>query len=277
MRKFLGVLGWLVVAIAGAIHELPLQAEAQDKMWTKTYGGTNDDYGWSVQECVGGGFIIAGFTYSFGAGECDVYLIRTGANGDTMWTKTYGGTDYDYGRSVQECAGGGFIIAGWTYSFGAGYYDVYLIRTNANGDALWIKTYGGTRDDGGWSVQECASGGFIIAGWTCSFGAGGADVYLIRISDAGVEEQKELRVESLELRVYPNPCFGDAVIKYGLLEKGGGSLKLYDLGGKLVKNVGVSAGSCEIAVNLDDLANGIYFVKLEADNYKATKKLTILK
>ena len=250
-------------------------------LWTKTYGGTDSDRGNSVQECAGGGFIIAGYTKSFGAGSEDVYLIRTDADGAPLWTKTYGGTDSDRGESVQECAGGGFIIAGETESFGAGQRDVYLIRTDADGDTLWTKTYGGTGSDRGESVQECAGGGFIIAGKTESFGAGQSDVYLIRISEAGVEEQKELRVESLELRVFPNPSFGNAVIKYGLQEKANVSLGLYDITGRLVKTLySGTQEKGEHKVNVGayhDTPTGIYFVKMETSEFKATKKLTILR
>ncbi len=230
-----------------------------DTLWTKTYGGTDRDYGRSVQECASGGFIIAGRTESFGAGY-DVYLIRTNADGAPLWTKTYGGTHYDYGNSVQECAGGGFIIAGRTESFGAGDWDVYLIRTDADGVPLWTKTYGGSDYDCGYSIQECASGGFIIAGATSSFGAGDFDVWLIRISDAGVEEQKELRVESLELRVYPNPFIAETVVRGRLSCSDQHELPtritIYDLSGRLVNKVeGNTIGK--------NLKAGIYWLKTE--------------
>ncbi len=163
-----------------------LFAQAPNTLWTRTYGGTNWDEGFSVQECAEGGFIIAGETEeSFGNGKSDVYLVRTDAQGDTIWTRTYGGALSDVSRSVQECTGGGLIIAGKTNSFGAGYDDVYLIKTDAQGDTIWTKTYGGTLSDDGRSVQECAEGGFIIAGMTSSFGAGWGDVYLIRTDAEG--------------------------------------------------------------------------------------------
>ena len=151
----------------------------------KTYGGTLADQGASVQQTTDGGYIIAGNTKSSGAGNQDVYLIKTDAIGDTLWSKTYGGALNDLGRSVQQTVGGGYIIAGTTSSFGAGNQDVYLIKTDANGDTLWSKTYGGTAGDEGNSVKQTTDGGYIIAGYTGSFGAGALDVYLIKTDSSG--------------------------------------------------------------------------------------------
>lgn len=156
-----------------------------DTLWTRSYGGASYDCGYSVRQTTDGGYIIAGLTESFGAGDYDVYLIKTDENGDTMWTRTYGGTSEDYGRSVQPTVDGGYVVAGRTESFGAGNGDVYLIRTNANGDTLWIRTMGGTNPDEGYSVQQTADSGFIIVGYTESFGAGGCDVYLIKTNANG--------------------------------------------------------------------------------------------
>jgi hypothetical protein len=114
--------------------------------WTRTYGWTLDDYGQSVQQTSDGGYIVAGYTYSFGAGNRDVYLIKTNASGDTLWTKTYGGTLWDYENSVQQTSDGGYIIAGSTASFGAGNYDVYLIKTDANGN-VGVEEPGSSRQE----------------------------------------------------------------------------------------------------------------------------------
>jgi len=156
-----------------------------DTLWTRTYGGHSSDYGYSVQQTTDGGYILAGETMSFGAGGDDVWLVKTDANGDTLWTRTYGSTDNDYGKSVQQTTDGGYIVAGYTYFFGAPYWDFYLIKTDANGDTLWTRTYGGTEPDHAYSVQQTTDGGYILAGATQSFGAGWFDVYLVKTDANG--------------------------------------------------------------------------------------------
>ncbi|MBI4647009.1 MAG: hypothetical protein HY738_10575 [Bacteroidia bacterium] len=156
-----------------------------DTLWTKTFGGSNSDEGYSVQQTYDNGYIMVGSTYSFGTGSKDVYLIKTDTNGDTLWTKTFGGTNVDAGSAVQQTIDNGYIIAGYTYSFGAGSQDVYLIKTDTDGDTLWTKTFGGTNIDLGNSVQQTYDNGYIIVGNTFSFGAGNYDVYLIKTDTNG--------------------------------------------------------------------------------------------
>lgn len=138
--------------------------------WTRTYGGESSDCGCSIQQTSDGGYIIVGHTASFGAGSYDIYLVKTDANGDTVWTRTYGGADRDEGHDVDVTSDGGYIIAGATYSFGAGSRKVYLVRTDADGDTLWTKVYGRTDYDEANSVQQTFDGGYIIAG--LAYGAG---------------------------------------------------------------------------------------------------------
>ena len=154
-------------------------------LWSKTYGGSYIDAGTAVQQTSDGGFILAGYTDSFGDGLNDVYLIKTTSVGDTIWTKTFGYWEDDWGYSIRQTPDDGYIVAGGTTNIDNNYVDIYLIRTNVSGDTLWTKTYGGTDRDNASAVQLTSEGGYIVGGYTDSFGDGGHDGYLIKANSSG--------------------------------------------------------------------------------------------
>jgi hypothetical protein len=180
------VAGWTRSFGAGGFDAYLVKTDAAgDTQWTRTFGGTESDDCWSVQQTADSGYILAGLTASSGADSQDVYLIKTDASGDTLWTRMYGGPRNEYSSSVQQTREGGYIVTGTTASFGAGDYDVYLIKTDAHGDTMWTRTFGGAAADYGRSVRQTMDGGYIVAGLTESFGAGGRDVYLIKTDSTG--------------------------------------------------------------------------------------------
>jgi hypothetical protein len=144
--------------------------------WAKTYG---IGLATSVQQISDGGYIVASWTYGV------ILLIKTDADGNIQWAKTYGGTSYDVAFSVQQTSDGGYIVAGYTNSFSAGFEDIFLIKTDEDGNIQWAKTYGGTGNDIGRSVQQTSDGGYIVAGYTYSFGAGDWDIFLIKTDANG--------------------------------------------------------------------------------------------
>lgn len=141
-------------------------AEGQCQAWQVTIGGEDADAGYSVQQTSDGGYILLGYTESYGAGEKDFWLVKTDSNGNKQWDKTFGGSEYDEGHSIQLTRDGGYILLGWTMSYGAGEKDFWLIKTDARGKKQWDRTFGGKDDDAGFSVQQTSDGGYVLVGYS---------------------------------------------------------------------------------------------------------------
>ena len=172
---------------ANVFKSLSLSTDSPDQEWFKTYVGEADDYGYSVKQTMDGGFIIAGNTHSYGAGLYrDILLIRTDSHGNELWSKTYGGEFEERGKFVQQTLDGGFVVVGFTCSFGAGQSDLAILKVDAYGNKEWLKTFGGLNAEEGNSIQK-VDGGYIVTGYTRSHGVGNDDVYLIKTDRDGNE------------------------------------------------------------------------------------------
>ncbi|MFX1563021.1 MAG: dockerin type I domain-containing protein [Promethearchaeota archaeon] len=153
--------------------------------WNQTYGGADIDCAYSLVQTSDGGYVMTGGTSSYGAGKTDVYLVKTDSTGNMEWNQTYGGADIDCAYSVVQAGDGEYVVAGLTDSYGAGNRDFWLIKTDAGGNTMWNQTYGGTEMDWGYSVVRTSDGGYAIAGFTESFGAGIRDFWLVKTDSSG--------------------------------------------------------------------------------------------
>jgi Secretion system C-terminal sorting domain len=154
-------------------------------LWSKTYGGASTDRAKHVFQLPTGEFIVTGDIGSFGSGCQDVLLMKTDINGTPIWQKVYGRSGCDYGDFVEQTSDGGFIITGRTGSIGAGGYDLHLLKTDAAGNVVWWKAYGGAGNEAGGVVRELSGGGYIVTGVTTSFGAGAEDIYVVKTDANG--------------------------------------------------------------------------------------------
>jgi len=240
-----------------------------DTILTRTYGGSSDDWGYSVAQTSDGGYIVAGRTASFGAGGYDVYLVKTDGLGDTLWTRTYGGSDDDYGYSVAQTSDGGYIVSGGTRFFGAGSWDFYLVKTDAVGDTIWTRTYGGSGNDHGNSVAQTSDGGYIVAGVTAA-----GDVYLVKTDSlgyTGIEENlPAAKPAAFAISAYPNPFNSACRISAPMNAK----VEIFDIEGRKIDEL---PGGEQVWKPESSVGSGIYLVRATVGGQEITKRVVYLK
>lgn len=157
-------------------------------LWEKSYEGNGNSWASSVAGDSDGGYVIAGHGLSYRDGpmeQHDAYLVKTDANGDQVWERTYGGDGDDYANDVARTADGGFIVAGEMEAADDN-TDAYLVKTDASGQVVWERSYGDTGIERAIAVEERAGGGYIVAGDTGSEGVGGSDIWLFCTDASGV-------------------------------------------------------------------------------------------
>lgn len=167
-----------------------------NQLWNKTYGSAGQDAGYGIVQTADGGYAIAGYTMPFSNGTMKTYLARTDASGNLLWDKTYGGNQQSGAYSLAKTSDGGFILTGFDYVNDSHGWDVSLIKTDATGNVMWAKTYGGPEKEAGHYVEQTGDGGYIITGYTKSFGnqggnmfgVGAEDLWLIKTDASGNEQ-----------------------------------------------------------------------------------------
>ena len=150
-----------------------------------TFGGKDDDRGFAVIEAPDNGFFIAGYTTSYGAGNNDIYLVRTDKDGNYKDSKVFGGPRMDSASAICAADKGGYMIAGQSNSFSKGDYDAYIIRTDADGNCVWAKTYGGEGQDMAYTITAAGNDRYIAAGESNSFSKKFPEMYVFMIDGKG--------------------------------------------------------------------------------------------
>jgi len=207
--------------------------------WDRSFGGSLNDQGFFLISANDGGFVITGVTRSQNDSSGDLWLIKVNNTGEILWEKTFGGENFESGRSLQQTSDDGYIIVGQTESFGNGNNDAYLLKTDSQGNEIWSRTYGGSGTDQGRYVVETLDQGYIISGYTDSYGSmGGFNFWLIKTDSNGDLEWQEYYGGSGDDRAF---C--------GIQASDGG----YAIVGQ--SNTGGSTGVDILLVKTDDIGN----------------------
>ena len=245
-----------------------------DTVWTKKYEYNGMYSGSTIRETNDGNYIVLGTVVNM-ANVSDIRLMEIDQIGDTIFTKDYGGIDNEVGGEVQLTNDNGFIITGLTQSYGAGGKDVFLIKTNENGGAQWTKTFGGAGDDWGGSVQQTTDNGYIISGYTKSFG-NNYDVYLIKTDANGESSGINENADSNGLQIYPNPNKGTFGIQLQNLISEDLFIEIVNANGQLVyENHLNKANLPNIKIVLSSCSKGLYVVKVQTENIIKVEKIVI--
>jgi hypothetical protein len=155
--------------------------------WNRHYGGDGNESGFNVIATADGGYAVVGATNSYGAGEEDIWLIKTDSEGVMQWNQTYGGLYDDEGWMLLQTADGGYLITGLTCT-SEGIGDGLLIKTDSTGTLQWQKSYGGSGDEAFYGITKSSEGGYILSGFTNSTGAGQCDAWLVKVDAEGTQQ-----------------------------------------------------------------------------------------
>lgn len=249
--------------------------------WESSSGGSGSDIGRAVIQTSDGGFIVSGDTDSYGSGSTDAWLLKASSTCVIEWDETFGGSNTDYGLDVQVDTDGGYLVAGYTDSFGAGSNDAWLLKTDPSGALLWNFTLGTAGNDIARAVQVTSDDAYAIGAYTDSFGAGSNDFWLIKTESAtGIADANLTGPWTAELSVAPNPFTDYAAVSFQLPEVAHVRLGIYDISGKLVVspiNQIYEAGSHAVTINDSSLVPGVYILKLStSSNHQTTQRVVVL-
>jgi hypothetical protein len=178
--------GWTSSFGAGAVDAYVLKVDSAGEMlWSNTYGGEKSDYANAVaQRSTGWGYVLAGSTTSPAPFGDDMFTALISEDGFGLWGAV-GWNKEEYCRALATVSDGGYAIAGSTTSFGAGLRDVHLLKLTGSNYREWDRAFGGANNEGAEAVVMAPDGGYVLAGYTESFGAGGRDMYVVRTNVNG--------------------------------------------------------------------------------------------
>jgi len=246
-----------------------------DILWSKSYGGSDEDRAYAIQQTTDSEFVVAGYSQSTDGdvsgnhGNEDYWILHLDTLGDILWTKSYGGSGDDEASAIQQTSDGGFIVAGYSSSTDGdvqgnqGSYDYWVLRLDVAGDTVWSKSYGGSEDDGADVIQQTTDGGFVVAGWSYSTDGdvpgnhGDYDYWILRLDNGNITGVPTQQL-SQNVTIYPNPANNKlTVIANGTKQF---IAKIYTLHGQLLLQETITPETS--AIDISKLAEGLYILKL---------------
>ena len=251
------------------------------EQWHRTYAENEHQIGQYIDKTDDGGYILVGCTGT--QFNSSTILVKTDSIGNEQWSQVFDYEEYIAGSCVQQTFNGDYIVSGTISNPSFDSLDVYLLKTDSNGNEIWNQTYGGLQGDYGANVQQTEDGGYIIAGSSFSYGAGSMDIYLIRLDTEGTLVEDFGRNSLVNFVLYPpfpNPFNDIAVIRFENRLSMQMDLEVFDITGKRVATLlegQMSTGISEIYWEVENMASGLYFIRLNAGRDSKIQKVIYLK
>ena len=247
--------------------------------WEKSLGGTSIDRANDILQSRDGGYIAFGQTYSNNGdvtgnhGANDFWVVKLGIDGNIEWKKTFGGSNEDFARSINQTSDGGFVMTGMTQSNNGdvlgndGGADVWVLKISKSGEFQWQKTFGGTQAEGGHSIQQTTDGGYVFAGFAWSNNGdvsgvhGSSDFWVVKLSPLS---SPTTTPQTLPLEIFPNPATISISLKLQT-EEPTLTLRITDLLGRELSRQTITNGG---NANISALPNGFYLITATTDSGK---------
>lgn len=228
--------------------------------WRRYIGGSHNDAGAAIRQDKGGNYLVL-TTINSATTNSQLSIVKLAANGDSLWTKTYGGDYTETARDLQITQDNGYLIVGGTQPTADAELDGYIVKTDEQGNVLWTKTYTGSSSEIINSVQQTADNGYVMTGSTASTGEGNLDLLVLKTDANGNWESTLAVAEQLSpvapCQLYPNPSSGPITLKsQSLLSR----IEILNPLGEVVHVQAVNGLTARIAA--DNLANGVYYTKI---------------
>lgn len=256
-------------------------------VWQKSYGGSNEDWGYSIRKVSDGGFIIGAYSFSNDGdvsgnhGESDIWVAKLDNLGVILWEKSLGGSSNEYTWSVQSNENNGFIVAGYSMSNDGdvsenlGDFDYWIVELDHAGNIEWQKSYGGSAEEKSRAIKQTSDGAYIIAGYSFSNDGdvsgsnGDRDLWIVKL--VASQETGITTTQTLTFNVYPNPS-SESVTLSNVPDDA--LIQISDASGKVIyKN---RSNGVNQVINLSNIANGVYLVHIKKDDLVGQTKLIMI-
>jgi len=256
---------------------------AGDIQWQKSLGGSLGEHPYSVQQAIDGCYIVSGTTVSIDGdvtgnnGTKDFWVVKLDTIGEMIWEENYGGSLEDFSKSIQHTYDNGYVICGDSESYDMdvaenfGYSDYWIVKIDSCGNIQWEKSIGGSAGDVSNSIIQTTDNGYVIAGTSNSSDGditenkGGYDYWVVKLSEQNIIDNIVLETK---LIISPNPAYTKINFSnFFEIEK----LEIYSINGIKCKEI----RNPENEIDVSDLKDGIYLVKIYTENGVKTEKLVI--